>query len=156
MNNALYLLDSNVVSELRKASSGKADANVVQWASTVSSESLCLSVISIMEIQLGIRLLARRDPAQAERLRRWFTSILVPTFGKRIFNVDVDVALACASLHVPDPRPERDALIAATALVHGACLVTRNTRDFHNTGLTLVDPWVSRHPLRTEAPRPMA
>jgi predicted nucleic acid-binding protein len=156
MSKALYLLDSNVVSELRKASSGKADPNVVQWASTVTSESLCLSVISIMEIQLGIRLLARRDPVQAELLRRWFSSILVPTFGNRILHVDVNVALACASLHVPDPRPERDALIAATALVHGACLVTRNPRDFQNTGLTLVDPWVSPHPLRTEAPRPMA
>jgi predicted nucleic acid-binding protein len=113
-------------------------------------------VISIMEIQLGIRLLARRDPVQAELIRRWFTSKLVPTFGNRILNVDVDVALACASLTVPDSRPERDALIAATALVHGLCLVTRNMRDFQNTGLTLLDPWVSPHPLRTEAPRPMA
>ncbi len=141
MANLLYLLDSNVVSELRKASTGKADPKVLAWAATVPVQALRLSVISVMEIEWGIRLLERRDKRQSEHLRVWLNTILLPAFAGRILNIDLDVAMTCASLHVPDPRPERDAMLAATAVVHGTALVTRNTRDFAGLAVQLINPW---------------
>jgi predicted nucleic acid-binding protein len=138
----LYLLDSNVVSELRKASSGKADQKVLDWAAAVPVQALRLSVISILEIELGIRQLERRDSKQSQHLRLWLNSMLLPAFTGRVLNVDLEIALTCASLHVPNPRPERDALIAATAVVHGTCLVTRNTRDFEGIAVEVINPWL--------------
>ncbi len=142
MSNLLYLLDSNVVSELRKASSGKADQKVIAWAASVPVQAMRLSVISVLEIELGIRQLERRDTKQSRHLRLWLNSMLLPAFSGRVLNVDLDIALTCASLHVPNPRPERDALIAATAVVHGTCLVTRNTRDFEGIAVELINPWL--------------
>jgi predicted nucleic acid-binding protein len=101
-----------------------------------------LSVISVLEIELGIRQLERRDTKQSRHLRLWLNSMLLPAFSGRVLNVDLDIALTCASLHVPNPRPERDALIAATAVVHGTCLVTRNTRDFEGIAVELINPWL--------------
>lgn len=137
----MYLLDTNVVSELRKAKSGKADANVVTWASSVPSASLFLSAISILELELGILLLERRDPKQGQSLRRWLETHVLPSFEGRILAVDVAVARQCAQLHVPDPCSERDALIAATALAHGLVMVTHNVKDFKATGVEIADPW---------------
>jgi len=137
----MYLLDTNVISELRKAKSGKADQHVVTWANGVSATSLFLSVITVLELETGILLVERRDPAQGAVLRSWLNTHVLPAFSDRILPVDTAVAQSCAKLHVPDPHSDRDALIAATALIHGLTVVTRNTDDFATTGVELLDPW---------------
>ena len=137
----MFVLDTNVVSELRKANTGKADANVVAWANSVLPASLFLSAISILELEMGILLIERRDQEQAKMLRNWLENQVLPTFEERILAVDTAVARQCARLHVPDPCSERDALIAATALVHGMTVVTRNVDDFKPTGIAILNPW---------------
>jgi len=137
----MYLLDTNVISELRKAKSDKADKNVVSWANSVPATSLFLSVISILEIETGLLLVERRDPLQGAVLRSWLNAHVLPAFSERILAVDTAVALCCAKLHVPDPRSDRDAIIAATALVHGMTVVTRNIDDFKPTGVEILNPW---------------
>ena len=137
----MYLLDTNVISELRKAKSGKADKHVVSWANSVSATRLFLSVITILELETGILLVERRDPAQGAILRSWLNAHVLPAFSERIIAVDTAVAQCCARFHVPDPRPDRDSLIAATALVHGMTVVTRNVGDFEPTGVEILNPW---------------
>ena len=137
----MFLLDTNVISELRKAGDGKADTNVVAWLSSVDATTCYLSAITLMEIELGILRIERRDPAQGARLRAWMDQHILPEFADRTLPVDTAVALRCASLHVPDPRPERDAFIAGTALAHGMTVVTRNVADFTPTGVPLLNPW---------------
>jgi toxin FitB len=137
----MYLLDTNVISELRRAPSGRASANVVAWAGVQSVETLFLSVISLFEIERGILQANRRDPTQGEILRRWFGEYLIPAFAGRILPIDDAIAKRAAHLHSPDPAPLADSLIAATALVHGLTVVTRNTVDFQFSGLTVFDPW---------------
>ncbi len=140
----MYLLDTNVVSELRKASTGKADKNVTAWAASVPVASLFLSAISILELETGILLIGRRDPGQGAMLRGWLDGYVLPAFSGRILAIDTAVAQRCAKLHVPDPRTERDALIAATALVHGMIVVTRNVVDFEHAGVEILNPWNSK------------
>ena len=135
----MFLLDTNVVSELRKG--GRADARVRTWAASVSPAALYLSVISVLELELGVLLVERRDRAQGARLRAWFEEHVLPAFEERILPIDTEVARRCAGLHVPDPHSDRDALIAATALVHGMTVVTRNAGDFQRTGVALLNPW---------------
>ncbi len=137
----MYLLDTNILSELRRPA--RANANVLAWAKASPAVNHYISAITILEIERGILLAARRDPLQGEILRRWFEQEVLHHFEKRILPVDVAVALRCAALHVPDPQPERDALIAATALTHGLIVVTRNIADFQSTGVALLDPWRS-------------
>jgi predicted nucleic acid-binding protein len=137
----VFLLDTNVISELRKAGDGKADTNVVAWLSSVDAATLYVSAITLMEIELGILRMERRDPTQGARLRAWMENRILPEFADRTLPVDTAVALRCASLHVPDPRSERDALIAATAIVHGMTLITRNVDDFEPTGARVINPW---------------
>lgn len=137
----MYLIDTNVVSELRKAKAGKADKNVIAWAANVSADSLFLSVITILELEIGIQLVERRDPTQGTLLRAWLEDHVLLAFSGRILSVDVLVAQRCAKLHVPDPCSDRDALIAATALVHGMTVITRNIADFQATGVELLNPW---------------
>ena len=141
----MFLLDTNVISELRKAGDGKADANVVAWLSGVDATTFYLSAVTLMELELGILRIERRDTAQGTRLRAWMDSLILPEFSERILPVDTAVALRCAVLHVPDPRTERDAFIAATALVHGMTVVTRNLTDFEPTGVPLFNPWDGSH-----------
>ncbi len=138
----MYLLDTNVISELRKAGSAKAEARVISWAESVHTTDIYLSVITIQELEMGVLLAERRDAAQGAVLRTWLNSHVLPAFAERIISVDTAIARCAASLHVPDPRPVRDCLIAATALVHGMTVVTRNTDDFAPTGVTLLNPWV--------------
>lgn len=137
----MYLLDTNVVSELRKAKSGKASPKVIEWARSVPPASLYLSAITVLEIELGILLIERKDAAQGAQLRSWMSGHVLPSFADRILPVDTAVALRCARLHVPDPGAERDMLIAATALVHGFTLVTRNMADFKGIELEVLNPW---------------
>ena len=137
----MYLLDTNVISELRKAKSGKADQNVLTWAESVSASSLYVSAITILELETGVLLVERRDPAQGVVLRSWLNTHVLPAFSERILPIDTAVAQRCAKLHVPDPRSDRDALIAATALVHGMPVVTHNVQDFIATGVELLNPW---------------
>ncbi len=137
----MYLLDTNVVSELRKARAGKADRNVAAWAAPVPLTQLFVSVVTIHELEVGVLLAERRDPRQGRLLRAWLDGRVVAGFGTRILPVDTAVVRRSARLHVPDPRPFRDALIAATALVHGLTVVTRNASDFAPTGVALVNPW---------------
>lgn len=136
----MYLLDTNVVSELRRPD--KADPRVRDWAARIPVSELYLSVITIFEIELGIRQVERRDTDQAVHLRAWLENQIVPRFDERIVPIDTAIAQRCAELHVPDPRADRDAFIAATALVHGMTVVTRNVADFEATGAPLVNPWV--------------
>jgi toxin FitB len=137
----MYLLDTNVVSELRKASSGKAHPGVVTWAESVPAGALYVSAITVLELEMGVLLMERRDPAQGALLRSWMNGQVLPGFEGRILPVDAPVALRCAGLHVPNPGPERDMLIAATALVHGLTVVTRNVADFEASKVGLLNPW---------------
>lgn len=137
----MYLLDTNVIAELRKATSPKVDQKVLAWVNSVSTASLFLSVITVLELEIGTLLVERRDPIQGVVLRSWLNTHVVPTFSDRILPIDTTVAQRCARLHVPDPRSDRDALIAATALVHAMTVVTRNIDDFTPTGVELLNPW---------------
>jgi len=137
----MYLLDTNALSELRKRRSGKMSPAVEAWAGSVDQVDMYLSVITIMEIELGIALLERRDARQAGVLRLWLHDKVMPAFAGRILPVDTTIALRCARLHVPDTKSERDAWIAATGLVHDLTIVTRNVVDFAGTDVTLLDPW---------------
>lgn len=137
----MYLLDTNVVSELKKAKSGKANKTVIAWAKDISPSKLFISVITVLELETGILLVERRDPTQGAVLRAWLTAHVLPVFSDRILPVDVAVAQRCARLHVPNPQSDRDAIIAATALVHGMTVVTRNMSDFDQTGVDIFNPW---------------
>jgi len=137
----MFLLDTNVVSELRKARTGRADPRVTAWASTIPASDLFLSVIVIQELEIGILQAERRDTAQAALLRTWLEDHVLPSFSDRLLPVDAAVARRSARLHVSDPRPYRDGLMAATALVRGMTVVTRNVADFATTGVSLLNPW---------------
>jgi hypothetical protein len=137
----MYVLDTNVVSELRKVSSGKANKNVAAWAQTIDADDLFISCITVLELELGVLSRLRKDVEQGSLLREWLDNQVLPEFAERTLPVNTAVALACARLHVPDPRSERDALIAATALVHCMTVVTRNVMDFESTGVGLINPW---------------
>jgi predicted nucleic acid-binding protein len=142
----MFVLDTNVVSELRKVRMGKADLQVARWADSVEAASLHLSAITILELETGILLVERRDPRQGALLRTWLEDQVLPEFSGRVLPVDTAVAQRCARLHVPDRRAERDALIAATAMVHGMTIVTRNVIDFVPTGVALLNPWEAALP----------
>jgi predicted nucleic acid-binding protein len=139
----MYVLDTHVVSELRKARDGKADQNVIGWAAGIPPASLFLSAITIGELEQGVLMIERRDHTQGIVLREWLHMRVLPSFAGRVLPIDTDVARRCARLHVPNPQGERDALIAATALVHGMSVVTRNVSDFASTGVRIINPWES-------------
>ncbi len=132
------LLDTNVLSELRKGE--RCDPNVARWAESVSTTSMYVSVLVLGELRRGVERLARRDPTQARSLNRWLEQVRV-AFAGRTLDVTEEVADAWGRLGVPDPRPVVDALLAATAKVHGLTLVTRNTADFGSMGIELLNPF---------------
>jgi predicted nucleic acid-binding protein len=136
----MFLVDTNVVSELRRRS--RADPRVRAWSAATHEAQIFISVVTVFELERGILLVERRDPVQAHHLRRWLETRVLPEFESRIIPIDMAVARRCAALHVPDPRPDRDAFIAATALVHGMTVVTRNAADFEGTGVSVLNPWV--------------
>jgi predicted nucleic acid-binding protein len=138
----MFVLDTNVVSELRKVRAGRADPGVAAWASAVASAQMFVSAITIHELEHGVLLAERADPARGAVLRRWLDGSVGRAFAGRILPVDEAVARRAAGLHVPDPRPFRDALIGATALVHDMAVVTRDNKDFGRiAGLDVVNPW---------------
>lgn len=138
----MYVLDTNVVSELRKAAAGKADPGVTEWADGVPAALMFVSVITIHELEHGVLLAERSDPVKGAVLRTWLDGSVVPAFADRILDVDLPVVRRAAGLHVPDPAPFRDALIGATALVRRMVLVTRNVGDFERfERLDVLNPW---------------
>lgn len=138
----MFLLDTNVVSELRKVRAGKAAAAVADWAAGVPSARMFISVITIHELEHGVLLAERADPPRGRVLRAWLDGSVPAAFAERILPVDEMIARRAAALHVPDPAPFRDALIGATALAHRMTVVTRNVRDFERfPGLAILDPW---------------
>lgn len=139
----MFVLDTNVVSELRKVRAGKADPNVAAWAESVDATVLFVSAITIIELELGVLAIERKDATQGAMLRSWLEQHVLPEFSARTLSIDTAVAQRCARLHVPDKRGERDALLAATALVHGMTVVTRNVADFEPTGVPVINPWES-------------
>lgn len=137
----MYLLDTNIISELKKLDSGKIHPQVQRWAYSINLMQTKISVVSITEIRTGILSLARKDKAQAASLDNWFTNRLLPAYRTRTLSVDTEVALICAQLHIPAKRPINDAYIAATAIAHNLTLVTRNVRDFQGLPLMLENPF---------------
>lgn len=137
----MFILDTNAVSEMRKGEGVPSAAPILAWARGVDEQAIYLSVVSILELETGVLRIERRDPIQGAVLRRWLNERVRPAFAGRILPIDEAVALRCAGLHVPDPASERDALIAATALVHGFAVVTRNAADFADTGAEIINPW---------------
>jgi predicted nucleic acid-binding protein len=136
----MFLVDANVVSALRRAD--RADPRLLAWAEATPVSAIYLSAISLLELEMGVLLIERRDAAQGRVLRSWLEEQVLQRFYGRVLAVDAAVALRCARLHVPDRRSERDALIAATALTHAMTMVTRNTADFEPTGVELLNPWL--------------
>jgi predicted nucleic acid-binding protein len=113
------------------------------WASNTRAELYAISVVTVLELERGTLLMERRDAKQGVVLRRWLENEILASLAPRILPIDAAIARQCATLHVPDPRPERDALIAATALTHGLTVVTRNTADFEPMGVALLNPWLT-------------
>ncbi|GAA4369344.1 type II toxin-antitoxin system VapC family toxin [Agromyces bauzanensis] len=135
-----WLLDTNVISELRKPAR-TADPGVIAWAAEQEIETLHLCAITVLELEIGVRRKERADAEQGALLRAWLDGSVLPAFAGRILPIDTTVAIRAGILHVPDPRPERDALMAATAAVHGLTVVTRNVRDFAPLEVPLLNPW---------------
>jgi len=137
----MFILDTNVVSELRKTRKGKGDKRVGQWSDSVEVSDLYISAVTILELEIGVLLAERKDSAQGAVLRTWLNNHVLSAFEGRIIPVDAAVAQRCAKLHIPNPPPLRDSIIAATALVHGMTVVTRNIQDFSKAGVSIINPW---------------
>jgi predicted nucleic acid-binding protein len=137
----MYLLDTNTVSEMRKAKSRRADVGVQRWIDEADLSLLYVSAITILEMEVGILLKMRKDAAQGQVLNYWLHGQVLPTFAGRILHVNTAIALRCAPMHVPVSTSRYDSLIAATALVHGMTVVTRNVKDFAPMGVKVLNPW---------------
>jgi predicted nucleic acid-binding protein len=135
------LLDTNVLSELRKVRSGKTSPAFIRWESTVKASQLMLSVITLQELEVGILRLERKEQQQARILREWFTNYVQPEFRHRILPVTKEIAYRSAMLLVDSGRSCEDALIAATAYVHKLPVVTLNVKHFKDTGVKIINPW---------------
>jgi predicted nucleic acid-binding protein len=137
----MYLLDTNVISEFRKAADGQINKRVKRWADEISPELMFISAITVLELEMGVLKIERRDKKQGLILRKWLDKMVIPTFMERVLPLDLAVAQRCASLHVPNPKSERDAMIAATAIEYRMTIVTRNVGDFKRSGVKIFDPW---------------
>ncbi|WP_017326613.1 type II toxin-antitoxin system VapC family toxin [Synechococcus sp. PCC 7336] len=137
----MFLLDTNIVSELRKVGSPKVNSGVEQWAKATPGEQTYISVVTIFEIERGILQAERKDSRKGKILREWFDKQVLTNYSERTIPLTTAIAQRCALLHVPDPMPDYDALIAATAIVHGLIVVTRNVEDFKRMGVKLLNPW---------------
>ena len=133
-----FLLDTNVISEIRKRD--RAHPNVARWVTRTPVEQIGTSVLVLADIRHGIELKRRNGPAQAKSLDQWFAQMRT-RLGSRVLPIDEPVAEAWALLGIPNPLPLIDGLLAATAKVYGLTLVTRNTADIAVTGVSLLDPF---------------
>jgi predicted nucleic acid-binding protein len=138
----MYLLDTNVVSELRKSADGRINKGVQSWAEAIFPELMFISAITVLELEIGVLQIERRNKKQGAVLRRWLNQNVLPAFSDRVLPVDLAVAQRCASLHVPNPKSERDAMIAASAFESRMTIVTRNVSDFSQSGVKVFDPWI--------------
>ena len=138
----MFLLDTNVVSALRRAASAETDEHLITWASSVESNALYLSSISVLELEIGVQRVERRDKRQGEVLRSWLVDKVRPAFRGRVLSFDEASALICAGYHVPNPRSDRDSFIAAIAESNDMTVVTRNVKDFEPLGVQVLNPWL--------------
>ena len=136
----MFLLDTNVLSELRV---GKANpsAAVRRWAASIPGNQLYLSAVSILELEMGVLIMERKDAQQGKALRSWL-QCLMKEFYSQVLPFGSTTAVLCAAMHSLDRRPDRDAMIAATAKEHGYTIATRNTSDFDDCGVQLLNPWL--------------
>jgi toxin FitB len=137
----MFLLDTNVISELRKANTPRINPSVARWAAEANPSTMFLSAIVIEELEVGVRRIERRDPSFGRILRNWLELDVLPSFHQRILPVDTAAALAAAKFHVPVNRPFADSLIAATALLHGLTVVTRDIVEYEPFGIPMINPW---------------
>jgi toxin FitB len=135
----MYVLDTNVISELRRGKAGQSEA-VRAWAAGQAASGLFLTAITMLELELGVQALEQRTPPQGGALRLWLSG-LSAAFHGRILSFTQTTAPVCAALHRPNTRSERDAMIGAIAKEHGFSVVTRNTTDFEGMGVALINPW---------------
>lgn len=139
----MYLLDTNLVSELRKVRTGKADAGVSAWADLTPSSRMSVSVVTLLELEAGVVRVESRDPSKGKVLRAWFDGFVLPAFERRCLPVDATVARQAAAYRARTTCDLADALIAATAHVHRLTVVTRNVHDFETLGVRVLNPWAS-------------
>ncbi len=137
----MFLLDTNVISEMRRFRTGRANPLVQRSLAGIPHEALFLSAITIFEMEFGVQQMMRKDVVQGLLLEEWLHQRVLPEFRERILHVDAAVSLRCAGLHVPKTPDYRDSFIAATALVHGLTVVTRNVKDFQPLGCKVLNPW---------------
>jgi toxin FitB len=137
----MYLLDTNIISESRKLGTTRIDRHAARWFAQIDVEATFVSVMTLFELERGVRQIERRDAAQGSVLRRWLSDQIMTTYEQRTLPLTRAVALVCASLHIPDPKSERDAWIAATAIDAGLILVSRNVGDFATMGVGLINPF---------------
>lgn len=138
----MFLFDTNVVSEIRKIAADRADPNVERWVRSVDRSSSFISVVTLHELEIGVARAERSDAAKGRVLRQWLDQDVVDAFERRMLPIDAEVAREAAALHVPDPSPINDSFIAATALVHGLAVVTRDVSDYGRfEDVHVINPW---------------
>ncbi len=140
----MYLLDTNIISEIRKLAKNKCDKNVADWVRSTSKDLMFTNAVVMMELERGVMSIERKDTTQGKLLRHWFEMDVKPAFHGKILKIDEQTAQICAKLHIPDHAPENDAWIAASAIQHNLVLVTHNTADFARTGVKLFNPFEER------------
>lgn len=137
----MLFLDTNVVSEIRLVSSGKADLRFIEWVKQMDTRHCWTSAVVLMELERGVLRMERKDPVQGGNLRYWFNTTVRSLFENRVLKIDHTTAQICAKLHIPNKRPENDAWIAASCIQHNLSLVTRNVADFQNLDIELINPF---------------